>query len=106
MIRVVSGTPRSARINACSSSSQSIGLPANCWASASRTFTELDRIYKIYRIEKQRGCRSSLIQTIPLILSFFLRRGDWFARGAIEIFPDAIENSVYECARLGAAKGL
>src|SRR5438067_3449188 len=35
------------------------------------------------------------------VLCFFLHR---LARGAIEIFPDAIENSVYECAGLGAAK--
>src|SRR5947207_15891293 len=59
MIRVVSGTPRSARTNACSNSSQSIGLPANCWASASKNFMSepdwhlLDRIYGTQRIWKQ-----------------------------------------------------
>src|SRR5437588_48052 len=83
----------SVRINACSNSSQSIGLPANCCASASRNFTELDRIYKIYRIEKRRVVDLALIQTILLILSFFLGRGDSFPRGASQIFSDAIENA-------------
>ena len=41
IMRVVIGTPRSARMSASSSSSQSIGLPANCWASASRNFMSI-----------------------------------------------------------------
>src|SRR5437660_5231023 len=94
----------SVRINACSNSSQSIGLPANCCASASRNFTELDRIYKIYRIEKRRVDDLALIQTILLILSFFLGRGDSFPRGASQIFSDAIENAINETTGFGAAK--
>src|SRR5438876_1180077 len=66
MIRVVKETPRSARINACSSSSQSIGLPANCCASASKNFTELDRIYKIDRIENRGRRRSYLDSNNPV----------------------------------------
>src|SRR6266403_3095689 len=38
MMRIVIGTPRSARTSASSSSSQSIGLPENCLASDSRKF--------------------------------------------------------------------
>ena len=41
MIRVVIGTPRSARISASSSSSQSIGLPLNCCARDCRKFIDL-----------------------------------------------------------------
>src|SRR2546423_3459920 len=38
MMRIVIGTPRSVRMSASSSSSQSIGLPENCLASDSRKF--------------------------------------------------------------------
>src|SRR6516162_1120864 len=40
MMRIVIGTPRSARMSVSSSSSQSIGLPANCLARVSRNFME------------------------------------------------------------------
>src|SRR5215470_16775606 len=38
MMRIVIGTPRSARMSDSSSSSQLMGLPANCLASDSRKF--------------------------------------------------------------------
>src|SRR4051812_32410109 len=40
MIRIVMGTPRSARIIVASSSSQSIGLTENVWSSVSKNFIE------------------------------------------------------------------
>src|SRR4051794_17337065 len=57
-MRIVIGTPRSARMSVSSSSSQSIGLPANCLARVSRNL--------ILSFERNRG--------IPLHYAAFMPR--------------------------------
>src|SRR5262249_38272416 len=113
MMRIVIGTPRSARMSVSSSSSQSIGLPANCFASDSRNFMfvvscrrsrgisgfDFQRLKKTDQKFIDVARNDNLVETLTLQpcneSRFLLHR---LTSGAIQIFSDTVENTVHKSA--------
>src|SRR5713101_2274443 len=105
MIRVVIGTPRSARMSASSSSSQSIGLFANVCASVSKKFMRWFVGRRSSPPSNWKGSQDGRPTT-----NLFRRVGRWFlhrfAQRTLQIVFHTIENPVNETSRIRATKSL
>ena len=128
MMRVVIDTPRSARMSPSSSSSQSMGLAVNCWASDWRNFISvlgvLNRrsfperralschversetsLITISRPEESNNQRFFATLRMTMLLCASMNHGSLFtaSRAGRSKSLHAIENAVYETPRLRAA---